>query len=74
MRKHDQAGQYGFNVEPELLAHDLALLKLSKRDDLQNMGSHTLYDLYTQTLNEMETEVADRTRYDKPLSELLSSK
>lgn len=67
-RKHDQAGEYGFNVDPELLAHDLALLKMWKQVDMQDLPEDQLYETYTKLLDDMETAVDARIRYDCPPS------
>ncbi len=67
-RKHDQLGEYGFNVDPELLAHDLALLMLSKQDGIEALHEAQLYDAYTKLLDAMEVEIDARIRYDLSLS------
>lgn len=68
MKKHDKVGKFGFNVEPELLAHDLAMLKLSKQKDIGTLDNNLLYDEYTRILDEMENEIVARIRYDSGLS------
>lgn len=63
MRKHDKAGKYGFDVDPELLAHDLAILQISKSNiDFQNI--HEVYDTYTETYDEIKTIIDDKIKYD----------
>ncbi len=68
MKKHDILNQNGFNVDPELLAHDLAMLMLSKHKDIQNLCDDrklsSLYSLYTNLLNEAESEINERIKYD----------
>ncbi len=65
IQNHDLVGQYGFNVDPELLAHDLAMLKLSKQDDIQELHEGQLYDAYTKLRKAMEVEIDGRIRFDQ---------
>ncbi len=62
MNKHDKVGRYGFDVEPNHLAHDLTLLKLSKLDIPSD--DWQLYDLYTETYHSLKAIIDDKTRYD----------
>ncbi len=68
MSKHDQLSKNGFNVDPELLAHDLAMLMLSEQENIQELckkqKTASLYSLYTELLHEAEIEIAERTKYD----------
>lgn len=68
MKKHDKVDIHGFNIDPELLAHDLTILKLSKRDDISSLSTPALYDEYTRILDEMENEIDARIRYDSGFS------
>lgn len=71
MQKHDKADKYGFDVEPELLAHELTLLKLSKSKDLNFNNEYELYDAYTEIYNTFKTIIDDKTRYDSTYQENL---
>lgn len=66
MRKHDIVGK-GFDVDPELLVHDLVMLELSKTD-LSQLDEWKIYDLYCETLSKYEDVIADKTRYDSVAS------
>lgn len=64
MKKHDIVRK-GFNVEPNLLAHDLALLKLSKDPNLSFASDEMeYYDAYCNLLDEFEKLIDDKLRYD----------
>lgn len=62
-RQHDKVGK-GFNVSKEQLAHDLAILKLSKMIDIDKLNEYQLYDQYTNFLNDFTAMIEDKTRYD----------
>ncbi|MBP2663530.1 MAG: hypothetical protein H6Q71_1478 [Firmicutes bacterium] len=67
--KHDKVGK-GFQVNPEQLAHDLALLKLAKTNKLSSQSSeHEYYDQYIETLHEFTVIIEDKTRYDSSFKE-----
>lgn len=68
MEKHDKVGPRGFNVDPELLAHNLAMVKLSNMPGVGEMLSREIYDAYLKILDEMKTEIESRTRYDSAFS------
>ena len=56
-RKHDFFDPHGFNVDPELLAHDLTILIMSKRNDFEKLSIADVYNIYTQTLDKVELEI-----------------
>lgn len=63
MQKHDQVGSQGFDVDIEILAHDLAILSVSKQNiDFNN--EHQVYDAYVASYNSFLTVINDKTRYD----------
>ena len=62
MNEHDKVGKNGFDVDPVHLAHDLAILKLSKSD--LPIDDWKLYELYTETYNSLIGVIEDKTRYD----------
>lgn len=65
MPKHDKISNRGFNVEPEVLAHSLAILKLSKMPSLTgNSVSEVYYDTYLEVLEDFTVLIDDRIRYD----------
>lgn len=68
MEKHDKVDPRGFNVSPEQLAHDLAIVKLSNMQGIEKMLSREVYDAYLNFLDEMKTEIESRTRYDSAFS------
>lgn len=61
--KHDFVDPNGFFVEPELLAHDLALLRLSEKDT-QSLSDQQLYEEYLETLHSFMSIIDDKTRMD----------
>ncbi len=61
--KHDFVDPNGFFVEPELLAHDLALLRLSKKD-IQSLSDQQLYEEYLETFRSFMSVIDDKTRMD----------
>lgn len=63
MQKHDKAGKYGFDVDPELLAHDLAMFVLSK-STIDVANTHLMYDTYTKTYHDIKAVIDDKTKYD----------
>ena len=67
--KHDKVGD-GFQVEPEQLAHDLALLKLAKSSDLTSESDEwEYYDAYIKALHEFIVVIKEKTRYDSSFKE-----
>lgn len=62
--KHDIVGNYGFDVNPETLAHDLTMMKLYKSDIPENTDGWDLYELYVQQHATIKAAIEDRTRYD----------
>jgi hypothetical protein len=63
--KHDKAGD-GFDVDPELLAHDLTILKLFKTLNIKaDTSEYEIYDAYTKELRGFVATVGDKTRYDE---------
>lgn len=63
MQKHDKTGKNGFDIDPELLAHDLAILSVSKQNiDFNNEWQ--VYDAYVSTYNSFLVVINDKTRYD----------
>lgn len=66
LKKHD-INSSGFNVDPELLSHDLALLKVQLSESFKpGMNVAALYDLYTEELDLVTTIVEDKIRSDSP--------
>ena len=62
---YDKAGVHGFYVDPELLAHDLAIAKMMKMPELDgDADNHRFYDAYVELLQGFRAIVDDRTRYD----------
>lgn len=69
IRKHDKAGE-GFDVDPELLAHDLTLLKMSVSGQTTSQSTALeMYDIYTKALGQFLDLVEDKTRYDSSFKE-----
>lgn len=68
MKKHDKFDPLGFNVDPELLAHDLTMLRLSKMAGLDNLNNDELYDKYMHILDEIEKLIEFKTIHDSGLS------
>jgi len=63
--KHDKTSKYGFDVDPELLAHDLAILKLQSEGNFtSNTNDHVYYDSYCETYNHFRSLVQDKIKYD----------
>ncbi len=63
-KKHDIYDSHGFNVSPELLAHDLTILKMAKTIDFENLREREIYDIYTQMLDKFEIEIESRIERD----------
>ena len=63
--KHDNISKHGFDINPEILAHDLTMLKLYKSDSFNNEDGWELYELYTEQLATIKGAIEDRIRYDK---------
>lgn len=61
--KHDLIDPNGFFVEPELLAHDLTLLRLSRKD-IDSLSDQALYEEYLKILHSFMGVVDDKTRMD----------
>ncbi|MCL2264199.1 MAG: hypothetical protein FWC08_13370 [Defluviitaleaceae bacterium] len=65
MQKHDKADKIGFNVDPEQLAHDLAILKLSKMSSLtENTATVLIYEEYVKICKDFRDLIDDKMRYD----------
>lgn len=62
MSEHDKVSKNGFDIDPVHLAHDLAMLKLSKSDIPSD--DWKLYELYTETYNSLKIVIEDKIRYD----------
>lgn len=55
----------GFSVTPEQLAHDLALIKLSKDNTLSSDSDEQIfYDKYISLVKDFENVIDDKIRYD----------
>ena len=63
--KHDKISKHGFDINPEILIHDLTMLKLYKSDSSNNENEWELYELYTEQLATFKAVIEDRIRYDK---------
>lgn len=61
--KHDKTGN-GFNISPDVLEHDLTILKLSQLPDVATLNEWELYDRYTKLLESFHAVVEDKIRYD----------
>lgn len=61
--KHDKLDG-GFNISPEILEHDLTMLKLSQLPDVASLDEQELYNEYKKILKEFHGLVDDKTRYD----------
>ncbi|WP_041720233.1 hypothetical protein [Alkaliphilus metalliredigens] len=67
-KQHDINGK-GFYVDPELLAHDLAILKISKSEKLKESTNEFLYyQAYIEALHDFRTMVDGKIRYDSTIS------
>ena len=63
-KKHD-INSLGFNVDPDLLSHDLTLIKMQLSKKFKHdMNDTLLYELYLEELNSITAIVDDRIRYD----------
>lgn len=64
-RKFHDIHSKGFCVSPEKLAHDLAILKLSKSPELTSQTNEwKYYDAYIEQFHSFLAIVDDKTRYD----------
>ncbi|MBC2003271.1 hypothetical protein HCA78_05775 [Listeria booriae] len=65
MNKHAKADHHGFDIDPEQLAHELTMLKLSTmKDEIHAIEEWELYDLYTKFYNTNRVVITEKTRYD----------
>ena len=63
--RHDKVRNRGFNVDPELLAHDLTILKLSKMKSITEKTHNVLlYEKYLEILNEFTILINHEIRRD----------
>lgn len=61
--KYDLLDPNGFFVEPELLAHDLTLLRLSTKN-IDSLSDQELYEEYLKILHSFMSVVDDKIRMD----------
>lgn len=65
--RHD-INSSGFYTHPELLSHDLALLKVQLSESFKpGMDGTALYELYINELASTRAIIDDRTRYDSSI-------
>ncbi|EAF5047040.1 hypothetical protein C2I45_15390 [Listeria monocytogenes] len=63
--KFDKVGNFGFDISPEQLAHDLAIARLGIESELlENKDMWSYYDQYTKFYNSFKAIIQDKTRYD----------
>lgn len=66
---HDKVGKCGFDVQPDQLAHDLALIKLVKSSKITDKSNEwEIYDTYVKELSKFKVVIDDKTRYDSTFS------
>ena len=63
--RHD-IHSYGFTVDLEQLSHDLAIAKLATLN--KNMNADEFYSTYLEFLEDFDSLIADKTRYDSSYS------
>lgn len=66
MKRHDRVSSTGgYLIDPNVLAHDLTMLKLSKDTDItSSTAEEIIYDRYIKYLEHFEILVESRQRYD----------
>lgn len=64
MKKHNKTGK-GFDVSPEQLAHDLAIVMLMKDKSITSSSDKSIvYSAYTENLDQFTALIEDKIRPD----------